>query len=98
MTSQFAVMTSSSDFFDIVLYLVSSLVPGFKFHLNIITGSEVMTIYFYKGMTRNPEIRNTPVWVLPDTWRLQRVSDNKFGTDVSNSMLLNAAKCQGYSF
>ena len=32
-----------------------------KFHLNIITGSGVMTIYFYKGLTRNPEIGNTPV-------------------------------------
>ena len=29
-----------------------------KFHVNIITGFEVMTIFFYKGLTRNPEIRN----------------------------------------
>ena len=32
-----------------------------KFHVNIITGSGVMTISFYKGLTRNPEIGNTPV-------------------------------------
>ena len=32
-----------------------------KFHVNIITGSEVMTISFYKEMTRNPEIGNTSV-------------------------------------
>ena len=69
-----------------------------KFHLNIISGSGVMTIYFYKGLTRNPEIGNTPVRVLPDIWRLGRVRDTKFSTDVSNKMLLNAAKCQGYSF
>ena len=28
----------------------------FKFYVNIITGSGVMTISFYKGLTRNPEI------------------------------------------
>ena len=35
-----------------------------KFHINIITGSGVMAIYSYKGLTRNPEIGNIPVWVL----------------------------------
>ena len=35
-----------------------------KFHVNIITDSGIMTIFFYKGLTRNPEIGNTPVWVL----------------------------------
>ena len=69
-----------------------------KFHVNIITGSGIMTIFFYKGLTRNPEIGNTPVWVLPNIWRLGRVMDTKFGTNVSNRMLLIAAKCQGYSF
>ena len=54
--------------------------------------------YFYKGLTRNLEIRNTPVWVLPNIWRLGGVRDTKFGTNVSNEMLLKAAKCQGYSF
>ena len=69
-----------------------------KFHVNMITGSGVMTIFCYKGLTRNPEIGNTPVWVLPNIWRLEGVRDTKFGTNVSNEMLLNAAKCQGYSF
>ena len=28
-----------------------------------------MKIYFYKGLTRNPEIRNTPTWNLrPGDW------------------------------
>ena len=67
-----------------------------KFHVNIIIGPGVMTIY--KGLTRNPEIRNTPVWVMPNSWRLGRVRDTKFGTDVSYKMLLNATKCHGYSF
>ena len=31
-----------------------------KFHVIIITGSGNMTILFYKGLTRNPEIGNTP--------------------------------------
>ena len=69
-----------------------------KFHVNIATGSGVMTIYFYKGLTRNPEIGNTPVWVLPNIWRLGQCRHTKFRTDVSKKMLLNATKYQGYSF
>ena len=69
-----------------------------KFHVNIITGSRVMTISFYKGLTRNPEIGNTPVWVSPIIWRLGRVRNTKLGTNVSNKMLLNTAKCQGNGF
>ena len=34
-----------------------------KFHVNNITCSRVMTIFCYKDLTRNPEIKNTPVWV-----------------------------------
>ena len=33
-----------------------------KFHVNI-TGSRVMIIFIYEGLTRNPEIGNSPVWV-----------------------------------
>ena len=62
------------------------------------TGSEVMTIFVYKGFTRNPEIRNTSFWVLPSIWRLGQVRDTKFGTNVSNKRLLNAAKCLDCSF
>ena len=57
-----------------------------------------MTIFFYKWLTRNLEIRNTPVRVLPNIWTLGQVRDTKFGTNVSSKILLNAAKCQGYSF
>ena len=67
-----------------------------KFHVNIIVGSGVRTI-FYKGLTRNLEIRNTPVWFLPINWRLGKVRDTKFGTNVCDKMLSNAPKCQGYS-
>ena len=65
---------------------------------NIITGSGFMITYFYKRLTTNLEIGNTPVRVLPNIWRLGRVKDTKYGTNVSNEMLLNATKCQGYSF
>ena len=68
-----------------------------KFHVNIITGSGIMTIFFYKGLTRNLDIGNTPVWVFPNNWRLGLVKDTKFGTNISNRILLNAAKFQGYN-
>ena len=68
-----------------------------KFHVNIISGSGIMTIFFYKGLTRNPEIGNTLV-PFPKIWRLGWVTDTKCGTNVSNRMLLNAAKFQGYNF
>ena len=63
-----------------------------KFHVNIIT------IFFYKGLTRNPEIRNTPVWVLPKIWRLKQVMDTKLSMNVSNRVLLIAGNFQCYSF
>ena len=68
------------------------------FHVNIITGSEVMTIFFYKGLTRNPNIGNTSIWVSPNIWRLRQVRNTQFGTNFSNKMVLNAVKSQGYNF
>ena len=69
-----------------------------RFHVNIITRCGVMTISFYKGLTRNPEIGNNPIRVWLNIWRLLQASNTKFGANVSNKMLLNDAKCQGYSF
>ena len=69
-----------------------------KFHVNIITVSGVMKIFFYKGLTRNLVNGNTPVWVLPNIRRLEQDRDTKFGTNVSNKILLKVAKCQDYSF
>ena len=54
-----------------------------------------MTIYFFKGLTRNPEIGNNPVWVLSSIWRLVPV---KFGRSFSNKMLLNAKNDRVTSF
>ena len=57
-----------------------------------------MIIFFYKELTRIPEIKNTPVWALSNICSLGQVKDSKFGTDFSNEMLLNPTKHQGYSF
>ena len=57
-----------------------------------------MSISFYKGLIRNPKIGNNPIWVFPSIWKLGQVRNKKFGTNVSNKILLNAAKCQSYSF
>ena len=53
-----------------------------KFHVNIKTGSGVVAIFFYKGMTRNPEIGNTFVWIVPNIWRLGQVRDTRFVTEL----------------
>ena len=44
-----------------------------------------MSIFFYKGLTRNPEIGNTLVSVLPNIWRLAGVRDTKFGKKFFNN-------------
>ena len=53
---------------------------------------------FVKYWPEIQKIRNTNVWVLPIIWRLGRVKNTKFGTNVSNEMLLRPSKCQGCSF
>ena len=67
-----------------------------KFHTNTMNG--VAKIFAYKRLTRNLEIVNTPLWVLPSILRLRQVRDTEFGPNVSNKMLLNAPKCQDYGF
>ena len=65
-----------------------------KFHVNIMAG--VTNIFAYKRLTRNLEIINTPVWVVPSILRLGQIRDTEFGPNVSNKILLNAPKYQGY--
>ena len=81
-------ITSSSNFFDVVLFLFSSLATGLSF---MSVPSLVLELW-------NSEIGNNPAWVLPNIWRLGQVRDTKFSTNISNKMLLNATKCQVYSF
>ena len=54
-----------------------------KFHVNVITGSGVMTISFYKELTRNPEIGNTLFWVRINIWILGRARNTKFDKNIS---------------
>ena len=68
-----------------------------KFHVNIVTGCGVTTIFVCNGLTRDPETGNTPVSVFPNIWRLGQVKDTKNGTNLSNKKLLNPTKCQGYT-
>ena len=89
MMPQFAKMTSLTNFLMLSCFFFVNFSYWFKFHVNIITGSGVMAIFLYKGLARNPETWNTLVWVLPNIWRLGQVRDTKFGTNVSNEMLLN---------
>ena len=96
--SQFSDMTSSSSLFWHCFCSLVRFSYWCNFHVNIITGSGVMTIFFYKGLTRNPEIRNTSLWDLPNIWRLGRVRETKFGTNVSNKMLLNAENARVTAF
>ena len=72
----FADMTSLSNFLNVVCFVFFNFSYWSKFHANIVTGSGVMTIYFYKGLTKNPEIGNPRV--LPNIWRIRRVRDTKF--------------------
>ena len=94
MTSKFPDTTSSPNIFDVVFVLIVKFSYSSKFHVNIITSSWIMTISFI----RNPEIENTSVWVLPNIWKLGRIRNTKLSTSISNDMLLNTAKFQGYSF
>ena len=57
-----------------------------KVHVNFMTGSRIMTIFLYKGLTKNPKVGNAPVWVLPNIWRLRQVWDIKLGSNVSNEI------------
>ena len=95
LTSKFSDITSYSIFLTWRVSLAKCIYWS-KFHVNIIAGSGVITIFNYKGLTRNPEIGNTSVWVFPNICRLGQVRDTKFNmnTNVSNEMLLNAVKCQ----
>ena len=84
-------------FFDICRVSLVKISYWCKLHVNIITGSRVMTIFLYMWLTRNPEIENNTICVLPNIWRLGWVRDIKFSTNVSNKMLLNAAKSQDFT-
>ena len=45
---------------------------------------------FIRGLTRNLETENTPIWVLSNIWRLGQVRATKFGMIVPNQFFFNA--------
>ena len=61
-----------------------------KFHVKFILGSGVITIFFYKRLTKN---RKYPCLSFTQFWRMGQVRDTKLGMNVSKEILLNAAKC-----
>ena len=87
--------------------IVNSFELVFFLLLNLVTGPSFMSIsslvlelgyFFYKWLTRNQKTRYTSIWVLRNILRLEKVRDTKLSTNVSNEMLLNAAKWHGYRF
>ena len=97
--SQFCDMTSSSTFFDVVLFFLSSLVTDPNFMSISFLVLELRQFSFIRDW---PEIRKleilTSVIKSPNIWRLGQVRGTKFGRNGSNKILLKAEKCQGYSF
>ena len=88
MILQFLDMTSSSHFFDVALFLLSSLVTGSSF---MSISSLVLELWQFSFIRDWPEIRKSEI--PPSEFR-----DTKFDTKISNKILRNATKCQGYSF
>ena len=78
---------------DILLFFRPSLVTSPYF---MIISSLVGKLSQFSLIKDWQEIQKSEV--LPNICRLGRVRDFKFGMNVSNEMLLNAAKCQGYNF
>ena len=68
---------------------------------NILFGAKTLLIlliaavFFAKIFVYWIEIRNTPIYILPNIWILGKIN---VGMNVSKKLLLNAAKCQEYSF
>ena len=83
MTSQFPSLRHCQIFWHCFVSLVK-FNYWYKVHIHIITDSGFMAISFYKGLSRNREIGNTPFWVFPNIWRLGWIRNIKFGTSVSN--------------
>ena len=98
MLSQFLTWSHRQIFLTLLLF-PCQICYWSKFHVNIITGSGVMKMSFYKGLTRNLKIGKTLVGFLPNICRLVGwVKSTKFGTNLSNKMLLNSPKRRAYSF
>ena len=83
---------SLSFFFFFLMFIFVKFSYWFKFHVNIITGSGVATIFVYKELTRNPERGNLPSKFCPVSGDYCKLKDTTFDRNVSNKKLLNPAK------
>ena len=81
------------NFFYVVLFLLSGWVTGPSF---MSISSLVLELWQFSFIRDWPEIRKSEI---PPSEFCPISGDwDKFGTNVSNRMLLNAAKLQGYNF
>ena len=97
-TSQFSDMTSSWKIFWRCFVSFVKFSYWSKFHVNIITGSGVMTVSFIRDWPEIWKSEIPPSGFCPISGDWGGVRDTKCGTNVSIKMLLNAAKFQSYSF
>ena len=61
----------------------------FKFHVNIISGFGVLTIFFHKRSTRNAEIKNATVWFS----EFFLISKDWSELEISNWVQMSLIKC-----
>ena len=85
-------------FFNVAVFFLSSLVTGPSFMSMSLLDLKLRQFLFRRDLTRRPEIGNTPVWLLSNTWRLGQIRDTKFGLNIFNKKLLNDTKCQVLNF
>ena len=90
MMSPIGDMTSLSDFFDVSVFFLSSLVTDPSFTSISWLVLELWQFLFVKNWS---EVRKS----LPNIWKAEQLRDTKFGTNFPNKTLLNATKCQSYS-
>ena len=98
MTSQFSDMMSSSNFFDVVLFLLSSLVTGPSF---MSISSLVLELWQFSFIRDWPEIRKSeipPSEFCPISGYWDELWIPNLVTNVSNIILPNVTKFQGYRF
>ena len=87
-------MRTSSNIFDVVVSL-RKFDYWSIFHVNMITSSGVMTIFFYKGLTRNSILGNTPSESCPISRDWGKLGIPNLAQMSLIKCYLNAAKYQG---
>ena len=92
MKSQLAAMKWPSNFFEVVVIHLSILDTGSSFMSISWLVLGLRQFLFIRNLTRNPETKNTRVWVLSNIRRQGQFNSTWFGMNVSNEKLLVATK------